>query len=344
MNRPRHAWLALVVCLAAACSGGGATVTSPSTPPDSAASGLVPVVEESTTTSVAVAPGPDGPFAVGVRTETFVDRSRPTNENNGVPGAPTRTLLTTIFYPAEGQAGEVQKPDAPPAAAEGPFPLVMFSHGFTASGPAYGPVLEQWAAAGYVVAAPTFPLSSGAAPGGPALGDYIYQPADISFVLGEVLALDASESDPFEGLIDEERVAASGHSLGAITSIGLAYNGCCEDDRIDAYIPISGLRLPFFDDSFAYDEGAPLLLIHGEDDGTVPFSGSESLFTEAPAPKYLLRLIDGPHTPFPGPGGPVINDAVIAFLDAYLKDKPDGLERLAMVTAVEGVSQLQSQV
>ena len=42
-------------------------------------------------------------------------------------------------------------PDGP-----GPFPLLEFSHGVTGTGPAYKGFLEPLAAAGYVVAAPTF--------------------------------------------------------------------------------------------------------------------------------------------------------------------------------------------
>ena len=48
------------------------------------------------------------------------------------------------------------------------FPLIVFSHGFGASGPAYAFLLEMFVREGYVIAAPTFPLSSGGAPGGPA--------------------------------------------------------------------------------------------------------------------------------------------------------------------------------
>ncbi len=43
-----------------------------------------------------------GKYAVGMRTETFVDSSRSTNANGDVPGKPTRTLLTAIYYPAQG--------------------------------------------------------------------------------------------------------------------------------------------------------------------------------------------------------------------------------------------------
>ena len=55
--------------------------------------------------------------------------------------------------------------------------------------PPYRSALDLWASRGYVVVAPTFPLSSGTAPGGPGLADYREQPADVSFVISRVLRL-----------------------------------------------------------------------------------------------------------------------------------------------------------
>src|SRR3954453_19885236 len=81
-------------------------------------------------------PTTEGKYAVGVRTETFVDPTRPTSANNDYPGAPTRTLVTTVFYPAVGAPGSPDQTNAP-AVDHRRFPLVVFSHGFTASGPAY---------------------------------------------------------------------------------------------------------------------------------------------------------------------------------------------------------------
>ncbi|MBO0689523.1 MAG: hypothetical protein J2P40_08125 [Candidatus Dormibacteraeota bacterium] len=63
------------------------------------------------------------------------------------------------------------------------------------------------------------------------------QPADESFVLTSVLALGSRSGDPFFGLIDSAHVAAVGHSLGAITTIGLfqrslVRRGCGHDARL----------------------------------------------------------------------------------------------------------------
>ncbi len=96
-------------------------------------------------------------YGVGIRTETFVDTTRPTSPHNGVPGAPTRTLRTIVLYPTRSRSEQDPVPDAPPV--QGHFPLVVVVHG-ASTGPASNvPVLEQVAAAGYVVVMPKFPLT-----------------------------------------------------------------------------------------------------------------------------------------------------------------------------------------
>ena len=261
----------------------------------------------------------EGSYAVGVRTETFVDRSRPTSANGTYPGAPTRTLVTTIWYPAEGSPRPDEQPNAP-AYDDRRFPLLVFSHGFTASGPAYGLLLRRIASAGFVVAAPTFPLSNGQAPGGPFLRDYVNQPADVSFVIDQLLRLDDDDDSPYADLLRRHRIATAGHSLGGITTLGLL-NDCCIDRRIDAFIPMSGIELPFPGGDFTYERKAPLLLVHGDQDGTVPFAGSLLAFADARRPKYLLQLINGSHVPFGPAQGEIIVTSVVHFLDRYLNHR-----------------------
>ena len=111
-------------------------------------------------TSPSPAPAPVGPpIAVGERTVTFVDTSR-TVRFPGRPPEP-RTLVTVIRYPALGPSSRVDLPNAPPARAAGRFPLVIFGHGFAVTPAPYAPLLQAWAQAGYVVAAPIFPLGNG---------------------------------------------------------------------------------------------------------------------------------------------------------------------------------------
>ena len=179
-----------------------------------------------------------------MRSYTFVDRSRPTSANGTYPGAPSRTLPTLLLYPAVGDPNGPAVKDARPIRHGRGFPLIVFSHGFTASGPAYAFLLEMFVREGYVIAAPTFPLSSGGAPGGPKLLDYVNQPADVSFVITQVLGL-ARHDPSLRRTIDRRHIGAFGHSLGAITTLGVATNSCCVDRRISAAVSFSGIELPF---------------------------------------------------------------------------------------------------
>src|SRR5262245_26740788 len=109
------------------------------------------------------------PHAVGVVAETFVDKSRPTAANGDCAKIPSRTLPTTISYPAV-------QPNGAPDTSGGPYPLVVFSHGFGATAATYAALAEYLASRGYVVAVPTFPLSSGDSPCGAIAGDFVHQP------------------------------------------------------------------------------------------------------------------------------------------------------------------------
>jgi dienelactone hydrolase len=266
-------------------------------------------------------------FPVKETTAAFVDPSRPTSPNGTFPGSPSRALPTLIIYP-ERNAHDRHH-----------YPLIVFSHGFTATGPAYEPLLRKWAAEGYVIAAPTFPLSNGAAPGGPDIFDYVNQPADVSFVITQMLGLDRNPSSPVYRNIDTKDIGVAGHSLGAITTLGVAYNSCCQDPRIDAAVPISGIELPFPGGSYFTGPAVPLLLIHGTNDRTVGYGASVNAYADAAAPKFFLTLTGAPHTPFFGIWGPTIDKTVIAFFNAYLRHQ--SVERIAAAGTVEGVSTFQ---
>jgi predicted dienelactone hydrolase len=284
----------------------------------------------------------DGPYAVGTQSLTFVDTSRPTQPNRTFPGAPSRTLPTLVMYPAEGNPNNLPAQGA--EALHGRrFPLIVFSHGFTASGPAYAGLLALIARRGYVVAAPTFPLSSGGAPGGPKIIDYLNQPADVSFVITRLLDLD--RSDPgFRREINSKRIGVAGHSLGAITTLGVATNSAVQDRRINAAISISGIELPFGTGSFFAKPTPPLLLVHGNADGTVPYGSSVTIYGQAPAPKAFLTLLSAPHTPFFAPWLDPTIRTVVDFLDGYLKHDHEALERLARDGNVAGASSLQQDL
>ncbi len=285
------------------------------------------------------------PFAVGRRSYTFVDPSRPTSPNGTYPGAPTRTLQTMLLYPAKGDpAGPITDDAKPIRTRRGHrFPLIVFSHGYGANGPAYTLVLARFVNQGYVVAAPTFPLSSGGAPGGPKGGDYINQPADVSFVLTRVLRL-ARRGHGLRRTVDRHEIGVAGHSLGAITTLGVAANSCCLDPRIDAASEWSGALLPFPGGSLFPKRTPPFLFVHGEADGTLPYSGSAAGYAQAAAPKAFLTLEDAPHVFFYGNWLQPFVDTTTDFFDGFLKGKRRALGRMAADGNVPDAASLQQDL
>ena len=174
---------------------------------------------------------PSPKFAVGSVTDTFVDGHRTTPAWDGSPQLPSRTLVTTILYPATGAAGGPTRAVAAPDKAAGPFPLIVFGHGLGGAPSDYLPLLTTWASEGFVVAAPLFPLSNSNVPGGPDEGDVVNQPMDMAYVLDAVLFDSLLPTGTLSGLVNPKEIGAAGHSNGAVTTLGLVANTCCFDAR-----------------------------------------------------------------------------------------------------------------
>jgi predicted dienelactone hydrolase len=292
---------------------------------------------------------PIGTYAVGMISPTFVDPSRPTAPNGSFPGASSRTLLTAIYYPARGTPSDKPVANAPFEASHGPYPLILFSHGVLARGVFYEGVLKKWASAGYVVAAPDYPLSNTNAPGGVTFGggvsDVKNQPADASFVISQVLKLDKTEH-LVGGTVDQTRIGASGHSLGGITTYGLVYSACCSDKRIRAAVPMSGFA-GIVDGADRYFGGlkVPLLTLHGNADPIVPYQVDIEGFARARSPKFLVTFLGGGHiSPFLGgddPAAVALERATVDFWDRYLKGDNAALGQLRADASVTGVTAFQ---
>jgi predicted dienelactone hydrolase len=230
----------------------------------------------------------DGPYPVGVRTVTFVDTSRPTAPNGDFPGAPERTLVTEIWYPALGSGRDV-----PVDAVAAPYPVVIHSHGFLDSRAGEAFVSQHLASRGYIVAATDYPLSHGGAPGGATVSDVHNQPGDWSFILDQILA-------EFGEAADSERIGASGLSLGGLTTLLVTYHRDLRDPRIRAALPMAGPGC-FFTRRFFRTTEVPLLVLHGDSDLIVPVrENGRRGYRRAPAPKFLVQLRNGSHTGFSG--------------------------------------------
>ena len=299
----------------------------------------------SSTTAPAKRPAATGPFAVGSVTHTFVDTSRPTMAHGGATAQASRALVTDIFYPATGQPGPVPHPGAAAERAVGPFPLVVYAHGTGGSKAETTALLASWAAAGYVVAIPEFPLTNSHTPGGSDISDYTNQPGDVSFIIDQMLRAPPSG---LAGMVDAALVGVSGLSLGGVTAMGVAFNSCCLDRRVKAAVIMAGLTLPYPGGTyFAQAASPPVLFIQGSADPTVAPDTSVSLYNQAKPPKALVTIVGGTHSsPYEGyqltPQVGLVSRISVGFLDRYLKGLPDGTARLReAVQSSNGLATLQ---
>jgi dienelactone hydrolase len=228
--------------------------------------------------------------------------------------------VTYVRYPALGHPDVGDVLDAPSAA--GPFPLVVFGHGFAVTPATYVHLLRAWTRAGYVVAAPVFPLGNANAPGGPDEADRIHQPADIRFVITQLLAASATPGDPLHGLIDPARIAVAGHSDGADTALATAFSRRYGDPRVTAAVVLSGGEETGINDYTLRRPGGPALLaVQGTADTLNPPKLTYAYFAKTSRPKFLLALPGARHlAPYTWqqPQLAEVEHVTIAFLDRYL--------------------------
>ncbi|MGX7670101.1 alpha/beta hydrolase family protein [Plantactinospora sp. DSM 117369] len=261
---------ALAATLAGCSAGSGRPVAERPAPPGSP----TPDVTAPASPPL-VGAAPNRRFAVGVRELSY---------NRGGD----RRLPVTVWYPADGAPGG--SPDRGARVADGRFPVVLFSHGLTGRPSDYRTLLVRWSAAGFVVVAPAYPHTSRGASELQVL-DVVNQPADASYVLTRVLALDGKAGDPLRGHLAVDRVAAAGHSAGGVTTIGLFTAG--RDVRLDAGIVLAGTALGV--GTAFTGTAAPQLFVHGQRDDVVSYRAGKAAYDRVPWPKAMLTLPDGDH-------------------------------------------------
>jgi predicted dienelactone hydrolase len=218
-----------------------------------------------------------------------------------------RPVTTYLWYP-------------PASAGNGPWPLVVFGHGYATTPFRYARLLRAWAAAGFVVAAPVFPLGNANAPGGPDESDIVNQPRDMSFVVTRLLAASASPASPLYGLVSRTRIAVAGQSDGAETAFAVTYQRPWRDARVRAAVVLSGAELGGHARLVA--SAVPLLAVQGTADRINPPVYTFGLFHAVGRPKFLFLLAHAGHLgPYTVPGARLaaVERVSIAFLDRYLR-------------------------
>lgn len=268
-----------------------------------------------------------GPFPVAETTIRIVDRSRTVTTASA--GRGPRTVLTYIRYPTDRTAG--------------PFPLLVFGHGFAVTPGIYAALLRDWARAGFVVAAPVYPLGNANAPGGPNESDLPNQPADDSLVITRLLADSRSPSGVLHGLIDPRQIAVSGQSDGGDTALAAGYDPPYRDRRIGAVIVLSGAEIPFVPTFRIAPGGPPLLATQGGADTINPPSQTHAFYDSAPPPKFLLWLPGIGHLPPYTTAEPqlsIVARVSTLFLRSYLQHVPDALGRMLAAGNRPGVASI----
>lgn len=255
------------------------------------------------------------------------------------PGPAQRSLPTTIWYPETG----------------GQRPMLVFSQGFWEPVSAYHVLLTDWASAGFVVAAPTYPHTNPpphphtpSTPTGTNVrdADDIYQhPADLRFVVRSVLANARRSGTVLSGRVDPAEVGLVGQSDGGDVSLAVAADSADFTPEVKAVAVLSGAELAdFFGGTYFTPKlpGVPLMAVQSRTDDTNFPSCSVQLYDDAPQPKWYLQLTGVSHlggytTP---PSRTVVAKVTTRFFDAELGHEPSAMDGVTSVadTAVSSIS------
>lgn len=293
------------------------------------------------------APDPStfGPYPVGVKTFTIEDDSR------GEDGP--RPLVVEVWYPATDEAigmptvtyaaDDILRPDAVDALTseldvglvttavrdaatrteDGPYPVVMFSHGSGGIRMQSTFLTVALASHGYVVVAPDHignTLSDIIVEGGllqsslvTSLGD---RTLDLDFIVDHLKG--GGEAD-VSAAMDFDRLGAAGHSFGALTSIRWIGKGA-DLDAVVAQAPPSHDIVWFGIPSDLGDTDVPIMLQVGGMDLTTPESDADTVWAQMTTPRSRMTLDNAGHFTFSDicsiDPGPIIESTDLGLADA----------------------------
>jgi predicted dienelactone hydrolase len=251
-----------------------------------------------------------------------------------------RSLPTTVWYPAKAEGGGLV-----PDRAHGPYPLLVFSAGYAVSVDVYQSLIVDWASAGFVVAAPTYPRTDPTDPAGLDENDIVNHPADLRFVITTVVADSQQTGSPLTGLVNASEIGLVGHSDGADVTLAVAADSCCRDPRVKAAAVLSGAEMVSFGGTYSAGGSVPLLVVQGDADTINPPGCSVQVYNDAAPPKYYLDLLGAAHLPpyvDAGTDQSVIATVTTDFFEAELAGVPSGTAAMASDGNVAGATQLST--
>jgi predicted dienelactone hydrolase len=256
-----------------------------------------------------------------------------------------------------------------PKSGNGPFPVIVFSHGLGGSREGYEYLGRCWASHGYVSVHLQHPGSDSTVWGNSPMTEAMpnlrkaaanldnaaNRPLDVSFAIDQLEKLNLEDS-PLKGRLDLARVGMAGHSFGAFTTLAIAGQvfigvGGKEisfaDPRVKAATAMSSpvpVNKATLDRAFGKIK-IPCLHMTGTEDSS-PIGDTHPKDRRLPfdhitgAGQYLLTFQGGDHMIFGGASSRLkpeqesafkrlICESSTAFWDAYLKHNPSAKAWLA---------------
>lgn len=253
-----------------------------------------------------VAPDELGAYAIGYTMFTPVDAARedrpipvsvwyPVDAADAIPEPLTEYPLQSGFT----LASEVAVDDLP-ASTAGPFPLLIFSHGFGGINTQSTKLMEALASHGFVVASVEHT-------GNTALDQSDPTPAenrvpDVSFVIDQMLTRADSDADPLSNRIDESKIGVLGHSFGGSTAMGTVagWAGAEPDPRVSVIGVIAGgVGTRNFSEEVLATVTAPVMLLVGTLDPNAMANHREAFGLLAKAEAvFKVEIMGANHTHF----------------------------------------------
>lgn len=324
---------------------------------------------------------PRGQYHVGVRTVQLVDPGRIDilHAVNGKAPLYDRPLTVEVWYPAMilggkaeittyhdvlGMANNPQRPLVPftfvgralrqaePNPSGGPYPLVILSHGYPGSRVLYSYLAENLASKGYVVVSIGH-TDSTFEDAGPFSSTLLNRSLDDLFVLNKMAELGAPAGTTFlAGLVDANKTAVIGHSMGAYGAINAAGAGYSEkgvkwfaqmtggsnaleirssgnpqfeasrDSRIKAVVAFApwGMSVGMWDAKGMTGLKAPTLFVDGSQDDVAIYESVRTVFEDAVnCDCYLLTYENARHNVAPNAAPP---EALQSFREFYRYAEP----------------------
>lgn len=267
-------------------------------------------------------------------------------------------LAFLLIIPNLAVANDRRKPPPEPVASnvefwlpsdfqsgKGPWPLILFSHGFGGCAKQSTFLTSYLADQGYIVAAPDHkdarPCKSLRAYEmqkdmldrvpekpfrQPGLWDdetYVSRRDEMQKALASIL------QDPlFKGFVDEDRIGIIGHSLGGYTALGLAGAWpSWKDKRIKAVMLLAPYTSPYVKEKTLSNIAMPIMYMAGSRDHEnteIMKRSAGGAYAQTNAPKHYMELTSGGDLSFTQHDPrfhELINRQTLAFFDLYLKQQ-----------------------